>query len=103
MSTEPTFTIPQAVEREPDLGSQPPSEPRVTPYGPPLSADYVVVGSGLTGATIARFLADAGRDVVVLERRAHLGGDGFDHKHPRGGRIHTHCPHYFPTRSARKF
>ena len=99
MSTEPTFTIPQAVEREPDLGSQPPSEPRVTPYGPPLSADYVVVGSGLTGATIARFLADAGRDVVVLERRAHLGGNVHDHKHPSGVRIHTYGPHYFRTGS----
>jgi len=99
MSTEPTFTIPQAVEREPDLDSQPPSEPRVTPYGPPLSADYVVVGSGLTGATIARFLADAGRDVVVLERRAHLGGNVHDHKHPSGVRIHTYGPHYFRTGS----
>jgi flagellar motor switch/type III secretory pathway protein FliN len=31
--------------------------------------DYLVVGSGLTGATIARLLADAGRDVLVLDRR----------------------------------
>ena len=99
MSTEPTFTIPQVLEREPDLGTQPPSEPRVTPYGPPLNADYVVVGSGLTGATIARFLSDAGRDVVVLEKRAHLGGNVHDHKHPSGVRIHTYGPHYFRTGS----
>jgi len=98
MSTEPTFTIPQALEREPDLGTQPPSE-RATPYGLPLSADYVVVGSGLTGATIARFLTDAGRDVVVLEKRAHLGGNVHDHKHPSGVRIHTYGPHYFRTGS----
>ncbi len=35
-------------------------------FAPPLSADYVIVGSGLTGATIARMLADDGREVIVL-------------------------------------
>src|SRR5262245_12914515 len=66
---------------------------------PPLSADFVIVGSGLTGATIARLLADAGREVVVLERRAHLGGNVHDHKHASGIRIHTYGPHYFRTGS----
>jgi len=66
---------------------------------PPLSADYVIVGSGLTGGTIARLLTDAGADVVVLERRGHLGGNVHDHKHPSGVRIHTYGPHYFRTGS----
>jgi UDP-galactopyranose mutase len=74
---------------------KPPTEPRLTTF----AADYVVVGSGLTGATIARFLTDAGRDVVVLERRAHLGGNVHDHKHASGVRIHTYGPHYFRTGS----
>lgn len=60
-------------------------------------AEYVVVGSGLTGATIARTLKDAGRDVVVVERRDHLGGNVHDHRHPSGIRIHTYGPHYFRT------
>jgi UDP-galactopyranose mutase len=65
-------------------------------------ADYIVVGSGLTGATIARLLADAGRDVIVLERRGHLGGNVHDSVHDRSGiRIHTYGPHYFRTRSRR--
>jgi UDP-galactopyranose mutase len=46
-----------------------------------------------------RALTDAGRDVVVLERRAHLGGNVHDHKHASGVRIHTYGPHYFRTGS----
>lgn len=66
-----------------------------------LRADYLIVGSGLTGATIARLLADAGREVVVLERRSHVGGNVHDSVHPSGIRIHTHGPHYFRTGSER--
>ena len=64
-----------------------------------ISADYVIVGSGLTGAVIARLLTDAGREVLVLERRAHVGGNVHDHDHPSGIRIHTYGPHYFRTNS----
>lgn len=57
--------------------------------------DYLVVGSGLTGGTIARRLADAGREVLILERRAHRGGNVHDTVHPSGVRTHTYGPHYF--------
>ena len=63
------------------------------------SADYVVVGSGITGATIARQLTDAGCDVLVVERRNHLGGNVHDFMHESGARIHTYGPHYFRTSS----
>jgi UDP-galactopyranose mutase len=65
------------------------------------SVDYLVVGSGLTGATIARLLADAGREVVVMERRSHVGGNVHDTEHSSGIRIHTYGPHYFRTSSER--
>ena len=64
-------------------------------------ADYIIVGSGITGATIARRLVDAGRDVLVLERRGHLGGNVHDYLHPSGIRIHTYGPHYFRTNAAK--
>lgn len=64
-----------------------------------LTADYIVVGSGLTGGTIARTLADAGREVVVLDRRNHVGGNVHDSTHASGIRIHTYGPHYFRTNS----
>jgi UDP-galactopyranose mutase len=63
--------------------------------------DYLIVGSGLTGAVIARALADAGREVLVLERRSHLGGNVHDHTHASGIRVHTYGPHYFRTSSER--
>jgi UDP-galactopyranose mutase len=64
-----------------------------------LRADFLIVGSGLTGATIARTLVDAGHEVLVLERRNHIGGNVHDHVHSSGVRIHTYGPHYFRTSS----
>lgn len=61
--------------------------------------DYLIVGSGLTGAVIARTLADAGREVLVVDRRRHLGGNVHDHSHASGIRVHTYGPHYFRTSS----
>jgi UDP-galactopyranose mutase len=58
---------------------------------------YLIVGSGLTGAVIARTLSDAGKAVLVVDRRSHMGGNVHDHCHPSGVRIHTYGPHYFRT------
>src|SRR5437868_10134359 len=99
MSTETTLKSFEVLESDLGPGTKAPVDPDLSTYSPPLSADYVIVGSGLTGGTIARMLTDAGRDVVVLERRAHLGGNVHDHKHPSGVRIHTYGPHYFRTGS----
>ena len=62
-----------------------------------MKVDYLIVGSGLTGAVIARTLADAGREVVVVDRRSHMGGNVHDHAHCSGIRVHTYGPHYFRT------
>lgn len=69
--------------------------------GEKVLVDFVVVGSGLTGAVVARALVEAGRSVLVVERRHHLGGNVHDHSHESGIRIHTYGPHYFRTNSER--
>ncbi len=66
-----------------------------------LTPDYLIVGSGLTGSVIARALQDAGRDVLIVDRRDHVGGNVHDHKHASGIRVHTYGPHYFRTNSDR--
>jgi UDP-galactopyranose mutase len=67
--------------------------------GSQVKAEYIIVGSGLTGAVIARHLVDAGRSVILVDRRSHIGGNVHDHAHPSGIRIHTYGPHYFRTTS----
>jgi UDP-galactopyranose mutase len=60
-------------------------------------ASAIVIGAGMTGATIARILADAGVRVEVLERGVAVGGlcaDAFD---PYGVLVQTFGPHFFHT------
>lgn len=60
-----------------------------------IKADFVIVGSGLTGSTIARILADNNQDVVILDRKNHIAGNIYDYKHVSGAMIHKYGPHYF--------
>jgi len=62
--------------------------------------DHVIVGAGLTGAVIARVLADAGKSVLVLERNGYPGGKSADRTHEESRiRFNLHGPHYFRTNS----
>lgn len=66
-----------------------------------LSYDYLVIGSGLTGAVIARVLVDAGQRVLIVERKSHIGGNIYDYRHPSGINVHAYGPHYFRTNDER--
>lgn len=61
-----------------------------------IKSDFVIVGSGLTGSTIARILTDNNQKVVILERKNHIAGNVYDYKHEASGAmIHKYGPHYF--------
>lgn len=62
-----------------------------------MTADYLIVGAGLFGATVARELMDAGKSVLVIDRRNHIGGncytevqDGIIYNVYGGHIFHTH-------------
>src|SRR5690348_12039846 len=62
--------------------------------------DYLVVGAGFAGATIAERLAtDAGKKVLVCDRRPHIGGNAYDHYDEAGILVHKYGPHIFHTNS----
>jgi UDP-galactopyranose mutase len=62
--------------------------------------DFLVVGAGFAGATIAeRLAADAGKKVLICDRRPHIGGNAYDHHDEAGVLVHKYGPHIFHTNS----
>ena len=62
--------------------------------------DYLVVGAGFAGATIAERLArDAGKRVLLCDKRSHIGGNAYDHYDDAGILVHKYGPHIFHTNS----
>ena len=64
-----------------------------------MEYDWVVVGSGLSGATFAERMAARGHRILVVERRHHLGGNAYDTFEKNGVLIHPYGPHIFHTNS----
>lgn len=58
--------------------------------------DYLIVGAGLTGATLARELTDAGKQCLVIDKRNHIGGNVFTQRMD-GIDVHTYGAHIFHT------
>lgn len=61
-----------------------------------MAVDYLIVGSGLFGAVFARQAVDAGKSVLVLEKRAHCGGNIYSEDRD-GIQFHVYGPHIFHT------
>ena len=40
--------------------------------------DWLIVGAGFAGSTVARQLAEAGHRVHLVDRRPHIAGNAFD-------------------------
>lgn len=58
--------------------------------------DYLIVGSGLYGATFAYFAKKAGKKCLVIEKRPHLGGNVYCEK-IEGINVHKYGAHIFHT------
>ena len=62
---------------------------------------FLLVGAGLSGAVIARVLAEAGHRATVIDTRDHIGGNCHTERDPDTGvLIHVYGPHIFHTDDA---
>ncbi len=60
--------------------------------------DVLVVGAGLSGAVLARELAEAGIMVRVIDARSHAGGNCHSEREAQTGvMVHVYGPHVFHT------
>ena len=58
--------------------------------------DYLIVGAGLYGASAARRLTDAGKTVLVIDRRPHIAGNVYT-EDVEGIHVHKYGAHIFHT------
>ena len=66
--------------------------------------DYLIVGAGYAGSVLAERLArGAGKKVLLVDRRPHIGGNAYDCYDDSGILIHRYGPHIFHTNSKEVF
>ncbi|MDR2679173.1 MAG: FAD-dependent oxidoreductase, partial [Zoogloeaceae bacterium] len=65
--------------------------------------DFIIVGAGCAGATVARVLAEAGRTVRLFDKRPHVAGNAHDEYDAYGVLIHRYGPHIFHTQDKQVF
>lgn len=65
--------------------------------------DCLIIGCGLSGAVIARHLAEQGKRVVIWERREHIGGNMYDYVDQHGFLVQKYGPHTFHTKQKHLF
>ena len=61
-----------------------------------MKYDYLIVGSGLFGATLANRLHNRGKKVLVIDKRSHIGGNVYTEM-IEGINVHKYGAHIFHT------
>jgi len=64
-----------------------------------MTYDVIVAGAGFSGATAARILAESGKQVLLVEKRNHIGGNCYDLKNAWAITVQKYGPHIFHTKS----
>ena len=64
-----------------------------------MNAEYIIVGAGLSGIVLAERLASIGKEVLMIEKKPHIGGTCYDCYNHEGLLIHQYGPHIFNTDS----
>lgn len=71
--------------------------------GRAMHYDFLIVGAGYAGSVCARQLAEAGSNVLLIDRRSHIGGNAYDKRDEHGFLVHPYGPHIFHTNAKRVF
>ena len=64
--------------------------------------DVIIIGAGFAGATVANVLANKGKNVLIIDKRDHIGGNAYDYME-EDILIHKYGPHIFHTNSKEVF
>jgi UDP-galactopyranose mutase len=62
-----------------------------------LNAEIIIIGAGISGATLAERYASVGKKVLILEKRDHIGGNCYDYYNEAGILISKYGAHLFHT------
>lgn len=62
-----------------------------------MKTDFLIIGAGISGITLAERLAAANKKILIVEKRNHIGGNCYDYKDKDGILIHKYGPHIFHT------
>ena len=65
-----------------------------------MKYDYLIVGAGLFGATFAQQAREAGKTVLVIDKRSHVGGNIYTEE-IEGIQVHKYGAHIFHTNDRR--
>lgn len=63
--------------------------------------DVLIVGAGISGCTIAERMSAAGKTVLLIDKREHIGGNCYDHFNEHGILVQKYGPHIFHTKNKR--
>ena len=65
-----------------------------------MKAYILIIGAGISGATLAERYANAGKKVLVIEKRDHIAGNCYDHYDENGILVSKYGAHLFHTNDA---
>jgi UDP-galactopyranose mutase len=66
-----------------------------------MRIDVLIIGAGFSGSVVAERLADRGLEVLLIDKRPHIGGNAYDTLDRHGVLMHPYGPHIFHTNATR--